>query len=65
MLNAIESAQQSITMEQYVFWDGEVGRCFAEAFAGRARQGVQVKLLLDAEAGGQPQTLPFEFEFQH
>lgn len=48
MLDAIESAQQSITMEQYVFWDGEVGRRFAEAFAGRARQGVQVKLLLDA-----------------
>jgi cardiolipin synthase len=48
MLDAIESAQRSITMEQYIYWDGEVGRRFAEAFAEKARQGVEVKLLLDA-----------------
>lgn len=48
MLDAIESARLSITMEQYIFWDGEVGRRFAEAFAERARAGVSVKLLLDA-----------------
>ena len=35
MLDAIESARLSITMEQYIFWDGEVGRRFAE----KARQG--------------------------
>ncbi len=48
MLEAIESARLSVTMEQYIFWDGEVGRRFAEAFAEKARQGVPVKLLLDA-----------------
>ncbi len=48
MLEAIESATQSITMEQYIFWDDEVGRRFAEAFAQQARRGVSVKLLLDA-----------------
>jgi cardiolipin synthase A/B len=48
MLEAIESARLSITMEQYIFWDGEVGRRFAEAFAEQARKGVQVKLLVDA-----------------
>jgi len=48
MLDAIEAAEQSITMEQYIYWDGEVGRRFAEAFAEKARQGVEVKLLLDA-----------------
>lgn len=48
MLDAIESARLSVTMEQYIFWDGEVGRRFAEAFAMKARQGVSVKLLLDA-----------------
>ena len=48
MLDAIESAQLSITMEQYIIWDGEVGRRFAEAFAEKAREGVQVKLLVDA-----------------
>lgn len=48
MLDTIESARLSITMEQYIFWNGQVGRRFAEAFAERAREGVQVKLLLDA-----------------
>lgn len=48
MLEAIEAAERSITMEQYIYWDGEVGRRFAEAFAEKARQGVEVKLLLDA-----------------
>ena len=41
MLEAIESAKQSITMEQYIYWDGQVGRRFAEAFAEKARQGVE------------------------
>jgi cardiolipin synthase len=48
MLEAIESATNSITMEQYIFWDGRVGRRFAEAFSERARKGVAVKLLVDA-----------------
>ena len=48
MLNAIDSARFSITMEQYIFWDGAIGRRFAESVAERSRQGVQVKLLVDA-----------------
>ena len=48
MLEAIESARLSITMEQYIFWDGEVGRRFAEAFAAKACSGIPVKLLVDA-----------------
>jgi cardiolipin synthase A/B len=48
MLEAIEAAHLSITMEQYIFWDSEVGLRFAEAFADKARAGVPVKLLLDA-----------------
>lgn len=48
MLEAIESARLSITMEQYIFWDGQVGRRFAQAFADKASEGVQVKLLVDA-----------------
>jgi cardiolipin synthase len=48
MLDAIENARVSITMEQYIFWDGEVGLRFAEALAGKARAGIPVKLLLDA-----------------
>ena len=48
MLEAVESAEHSVTMEQYIFWDGQVGRRFAEAFAEKARSGIPVKLLLDA-----------------
>lgn len=48
MLDAIESSCLSITMEQYIFWDGQVGRRFAEAFAEKARAGIPVKLLVDA-----------------
>jgi cardiolipin synthase len=48
MLEAIESARVSITLEQYIFWDGEIGRRFAEALADKAREGLPVKLVLDA-----------------
>ena len=48
MLDAIERAQRSVTMEQHIFWGGQIGRRFAQAFADRARQGIPVKLLLDA-----------------
>jgi cardiolipin synthase A/B len=48
MLEEIESAQYSVTMEQFIFWDGEVSRRFAEAFAEKAREGIPVKLLADA-----------------
>jgi cardiolipin synthase len=48
MLQAIESARLSITMEQYIFWNGQVGRRFAEALAEKAREGIPVKLLVDA-----------------
>jgi cardiolipin synthase len=48
MLEAIESARYSVTMEQFIFWDGQVGRRFAEALADKAREGVSVKLIADA-----------------
>jgi cardiolipin synthase len=48
MLAAIRQARRSVTIEAYIYWNGEVGRQFAEALADRARNGVQVKILLDA-----------------
>ena len=48
MLDAIESARYSVTMEQFIFWDGRVGRRFADVLAGKALEGVPVKLLADA-----------------
>ena len=49
MLSAIRSAKHSITFETYVFWDGEIGRQFTEALAERARAGVKVHAILDAQ----------------
>jgi cardiolipin synthase A/B len=48
MLAAIRAARKTINLEFYIYWDGEVGRLFAEALAERARAGVQVKVILDA-----------------
>jgi cardiolipin synthase len=48
MLAAIRAAKKTINMEFYIYWDGEVGRLFAEALAERARAGVACKVILDA-----------------
>jgi len=48
MLSAIRAARHTINMESYIYWDGEVGRLFAEALAERCRAGVEVKMILDA-----------------
>ncbi len=48
MLVAIRNAKKTINLEFYIYWDGEVGRLFAEALAERARAGVKVNVVLDA-----------------
>ncbi|WP_395739401.1 phosphatidylserine/phosphatidylglycerophosphate/cardiolipin synthase family protein [Prosthecobacter sp.] len=48
MLEAIASAQRTITFENFVFAEGEVSRRFARALAERARAGVKVHFLQDA-----------------
>jgi cardiolipin synthase A/B len=47
MLEAIRSAQKTVCFETYIYWSGEIGRKFADAFAERARAGVKVHVLLD------------------
>jgi cardiolipin synthase A/B len=47
MLSAIAGARQTITFESYVYWSGAVGRRFAEALIERARDGVEVHVMLD------------------
>jgi cardiolipin synthase len=47
MLDAIGSARHTVDMMTFVYWKGEIARRFAEALAGRARDGVRVRLLLD------------------
>ncbi|HVG24131.1 MAG TPA: cardiolipin synthase [Thermoanaerobaculia bacterium] len=48
MLTAIRTARRTINVEFYIYWDGEIGRSFAEALAERARAGVKVNVVLDA-----------------
>src|SRR5690606_26227224 len=42
MLEAIASAQETITFETYIYWSGDIGQRFADALAERARAGVAV-----------------------
>lgn len=48
MLEGIEQAERSITIEAYIYWAGDIGMRFATALAAAAQRGVRVKLLLDA-----------------
>ncbi len=47
MLGAIRAATTTITFESYIYWSGDIGKEFAQAFAERARGGVKVHVLLD------------------
>jgi cardiolipin synthase len=47
MLAAIRSARETITFETYIYWSGDIGKEFAEAFSERARAGVKVHVMLD------------------
>jgi len=47
MLQAIASAKKTVTFETYIYWDGEIGRKFADALSERARAGVQVDVTID------------------
>ncbi len=48
MLSDIARAQNSVTIEAFIYWEGDIGRRFADALAERSRAGVAVKILLDA-----------------
>jgi cardiolipin synthase A/B len=48
MLEAIKEARFSITIEAFIYWEGEIGQRFATALSEKSRHGVMVKILLDA-----------------
>jgi cardiolipin synthase len=48
MLEAIRNARETINFECYIFRHGAIGSQFVEALSERARQGVGVRLVLDA-----------------
>ncbi|MBZ2190550.1 hypothetical protein K8B33_15680 [Alcanivorax sp. JB21] len=47
MLQAIRSAQTSITFETHIYWSGRTGDTFADALSERARSGVRVSVIID------------------
>jgi cardiolipin synthase A/B len=47
MLQAVRSAQTSITFETFIYWSGEIGEEFSQALAERARAGVPVSVTID------------------
>lgn len=48
MLSAIRSAQHTINLESYVFWDGHIAREFVDVLTERARAGVKINIIVDA-----------------
>jgi cardiolipin synthase len=52
MLEAIRGAERTIAFETYIYWSGNVGKRFADAFSERARAGVDVHVLLDWVGSG-------------
>jgi len=52
MLAAIHSAQKTITLETYIYWNSTIGGEFTEALCERAKAGVKVRVLIDAIGSG-------------
>lgn len=47
MLDAIRAARASVNMEMFIFNKGRIAAQFADALAAKAREGVEVRILLD------------------
>lgn len=47
MLGAIRNAKSSVTFETYIYWEGDIGRAFADALIEATRRGVKTHVLLD------------------
>ena len=48
ILDAIRSAKHSVNIELYIYADGKIGTTFAQVLSEKARQGVKVRVLVDA-----------------
>ncbi|MDQ2675931.1 MAG: phospholipase D-like domain-containing protein [Actinomycetota bacterium] len=48
ILETIRSAERTLTLETYVYWQGDITQEIASALCERAKAGVEVKVLLDA-----------------
>ena len=48
MLDAIRASESTIDFMTFVYWTGDIAEDFADALSDRAREGVRVRVLLDA-----------------
>lgn len=48
MLESIRQAEKQVNFLTFVYWSGQVAEDFAAAFARKAKEGVNVRVLLDA-----------------
>jgi len=48
MLNDIRNARQYICMQFYKYYDDKIGKKFREALTKKAREGVEIKILIDS-----------------
>jgi len=51
LLRDIAAAKESVHVESYVWWKGDICNQLAHALAAKAKQGVEVRLLVDASGG--------------
>jgi cardiolipin synthase A/B len=51
LLRDIGAARETVHIESYIWWDGAMPHQIAELLAQKARQGVEVRLLVDASGG--------------
>lgn len=51
LLRDIAGAKESVHVESYIWWKGAICDQIANALASKARQGVEVRLLIDASGG--------------
>lgn len=60
LLADIAKARETIHFETYVWWKGDICRRIAEALAAKSRQGVAVRLLVDASGSSRSDDELFE-----
>ncbi len=48
MLQEIGNAKQSMEFLTFVYWSGDIAERFAESLTARAREGLEVRVLLDS-----------------
>jgi cardiolipin synthase A/B len=52
MLAAIDAAKETVNLESYIFWSGEIAGRFRDALAAAARRKVHVRVLFDGVGSG-------------